>query len=144
MTGQTIARMTGLDTNVLVRFLVQDAAAQAKAAQDLMATFTEAEPGFICREVLVELVWVLERAYALSRTEIADAINGLLEARELVVEAADRAAIAIDRYRKGGPGYADHMIALAGQGAGCGMTVTFDRKAAGLPGMMLLEAVSDH
>jgi len=136
--------MTGLDTNVLVRFLVQDDAAQAKATQDLMATFTEAEPGFVSREVLVELVWVLERAYALSRTDIADAINGLLEARELVIEAADRAAIAIDRYRKGGPGYADQMIALAGQGAGCGKTVTFDRKAAGLPGMSLLGAVSDH
>ena len=136
--------MTGLDTNVLVRFLVQDDAAQAQAAQDLMATFTETEPGFICREVLVELVWVLERAYALSRTDIADAINGLLEARELVVEAADRAAIAIDRYRKGGPGYADQMIALAGQGAGCDKTFTFDRKAAGLPGMSLLGTVSDH
>lgn len=136
--------MTRLDTNVLVRFLVQDDAAQAKAAQDLMATFTEAEPGFVCREVLVELVWVLERAYALSRTDIADAVNGLLEARELVVEAGDRAAVAIDRYRKGGPGYADQMIALAGQGAGCGKTVTFDRKAAGLPGMSLLGTVSDH
>lgn len=136
--------MTGLDTNVLVRFLVQDDAAQAKSAQDLMATFTEAEPGFICREVLVELVWVLERAYALSRTDIADAINGLLEARELVVEAGDRAAVAIDRYRKGGPGFADQMIAQAGQGAGCKATVTFDRKAAGLPGMSLLGAVSDH
>lgn len=139
-----MVRMTGLDTNVLVRFLVQDDAAQAKATQDLMATFTEAEPGFISREVMIELVWVLERAYALSRTDIADAINGLLEARELVIEAADRAAIAIDRYRKGGPGYADQMIALAGLGAGCGKTVTFDRKAAGLPGMLLLDAVSDH
>lgn len=136
--------MTGLDTNVLVRFLVQDDAAQAKSAQDLMATFTEEEPGFICREVLVELVWVLERAYALSRTDIADAINGLLEARELVVEAGDRAAVAIDRYRKGGPGFADQMIALAVQAAGCKATVTFDRKAAGLPGMALLGAVSDH
>lgn len=139
-----MVRMTGLDTNVLVRFLVQDDAAQAKAAQELMATFTEAEPGFICREVLVELVWVLERAYALSRADIAQTIDGLLEARELVIETGDRAAIAVDRYRKGGAGFADQMIALAGQGAGCGKTVTFDRKAAGLPGMSQLGAVSDH
>jgi predicted nucleic-acid-binding protein len=118
--------MTGLDTNVLVRFLVQDDVAQAKAAQDLMATFTEAEPGFICREVLIELVWVLERAYALPRPDI------------------DCAAVAVDRYRKGGPGFADQMIALAGQEADCQATVTFDRKAAGLPGMSLLGAVSDH
>jgi len=135
---------TGLDTNVLVRFLVQDDAEQAKAAQDLVATFTETEQGFVCREVLVELVWVLERAYALPRGDIALALDGLLEARELVIEAADRAAIAVDRYRKGGPGFADQMIALAGQGAGCKTVVTFDRKAAGLPGMTLLGAVSDH
>ncbi|MFN4128463.1 MAG: PIN domain-containing protein [Paracoccaceae bacterium] len=141
---QLTQQQTGLDTNVLVRFLVQDDAEQAKVAQDLVATFTETAPGFVCREVLIELVWVLERAYALPRGDIALALDGLLEARELVIEAADRAAIAVDRYRKGGPGFADQMIALAGQGAGCQATVTFDRKAAGLSGMRLLGAVSDH
>ena len=136
--------MIGLDTNVLVRFLVQDDAEQARAAQDLIATFSEAEPGFVCREVQVELVWVLERAYNLPREEIARTLDGLLEARELVIETADRVAIAADRYRKGGPGFADQMIALAGQGAGCRMTATFDRKAASLPGMQLLGVGSDH
>lgn len=144
MTAQATARLTGLDTNILVRFLVQDDVGQAKAAQDLIATFTQAEPGFVCREVLVELVWVLERAYDLPRDDIAQALDGLLESRELVVEAVDHAAIATDRYRKGGPGFADQMIALAGQGAGCRETVTFDRKAAGLPGMRLLGTASDH
>lgn len=136
--------MIGLDTNVLVRFLVQDDAEQARAAQDLIATFSEAEPGFVCREVQVELVWVLERAYNLPREEIARTLDGLLEARELVIETADRVAIAADRYRKGGPGFADQMIALAGQGAGCRMTATFDCKATALPGMQLLGAGSDH
>lgn len=144
MTPQRSVRITGLDTNVLVRFLVQDDVAQAQAALDLMATFTEAAPGFICREVLVELVWVLERAYALPRPDIARALDGLMEARELVIETADRAAIAVDRYRKGGPGFADQMIGLAGQGAGCRATVTFDRKTASLLGMSLVGAVSDH
>lgn len=110
--------MIGLDTNVLVRFLVQDVAEQAKAAHDLFATFTEAAPGFVCREVMVELVCMLERACALSRVDIALALDGPLDARELVIEAADRAAIAVDRYCKGGPGFADQMIALAGQGLG--------------------------
>jgi predicted nucleic-acid-binding protein len=144
VTAPATERMTGLDTNVLVRFLVQDDASQAKAAHDIMASFTETEPGFVCREVQVELVWVLERAYGLLRPDISAALDGLLEARELVVEAADRVAVAVDRYRKGGPGFADQMIALAGQGAGCRSTVTFDRKAADLPGMALLGAVSDH
>jgi predicted nucleic-acid-binding protein len=134
----------GLDTNVLVRFLVQDDAEQAAAATQLMAGLSESEPGFVCREVLAELVWVLERAYGLARSDIASALDGLLEARELTIEASDRVAIATDRYRKGGAGFADQMVALAGQGAGCRETVSFDRKAADLPGMRLLGTAADH
>lgn len=136
--------MIGLDTNVLVRFLVQDDPEQTAAATALLSSLTEAEAGFVCREVLVELVWVLERAYGLTRGDIGTALDGLLEARELVIEAADRVAVAVDRYRKGGPGFADQMVALAGQGAGCRETVSFDRKAAGLPGMRLLGSTTDH
>lgn len=136
--------MTGLDTNVIVRFLMKDDAEQAALATKAFAEFTDAAPGFVCREVLVELVWVLQKIYRLPRTDIADALEGLLGAREIVVEAADHVAVAVDRLRKGGAGFADQMIALAGQGACCQTTVTFDRKAAGLPGMTLLGAVSNH
>ena len=136
--------MIGLDTNVLVRFLVQDDPGQAAVARAVMAGLTEDAPGFVCREGIVELVWVLERAYGLGRADVARALDGLLEARELVIEAADRVAVAADRYRKGGAGFADQMIALAGQGAGCTETVSFDRKAAGLPGMRHLGSGTDH
>lgn len=136
--------MIGLDTNVLVRFLIQDDAGHGAAASALMATLTEAEPGFICREVLVEFIWVLERAYGLGRADIAQTLDGLLEARELEIEAADRVAIAADRYRKGGAGFADQMVALAGQGAGRRATMTFDRKSASLPGMQILETLAGN
>lgn len=136
--------MIGLDTNVLVRFLVQDDPEQAAAAAALITGLSAAEKGFVCREVMIELVWVLERAYGFGRSDIAGAIDGLLEARELEIEAADRVAVAVDRYRKGGAGFADQMIALAGQGAGCRETATFDRKAGVIPGMRLLAGVSDH
>jgi predicted nucleic-acid-binding protein len=136
--------MTGLDTNVIVRFLMKDDAGQAALATKVFAELTSAAPGFVCRAVLVELVWVLQKIYRLPRSDIADAIEGLLGAREIVVESADQVAVAVDRLRKGGAGFANQMIALAGQGAGCQATVTFDRKAAGLPGMSLLGAVSDH
>ena len=136
--------MIGLDTNTLVRFLVQDDAEQAAAAIALMDGLTEAEPAFISREVMAELVWVLERAYRFSRVDISAALDGLLEARELVVEAADRVVLASDRYRKGGASFADQMVALAGQGAGCHTTVTLDRNAGSIPGMSLLATGSDH
>ena len=130
--------MTGLDTNVLVRYLVQDDPAQARLATAALAELTEAAPGWIAREVMIETVWVLERAYRLPRADIADAIDGLLAARELVIEEADRVGLAAQRWRDGGAGFADQMIALAGQGAGCRETLTFDVKAAGIPGMTLL------
>ena len=136
--------MIGLDTNVLVRFLTQDDSVQGPQARALIASLTEAAPGFIAREVMVETVWVLERAYGLPRDRISGALAGLLEARELVVEVAERVAVALDRYGKGGAGFADQMIALAGVAVGCSMTVTFDRKAAAGPGMQLVGDVRDH
>ncbi len=135
--------MIGLDTNVLVRFLMQDDPEQGAAATALMSALTETAPGFVCREVLVELVWVLERGHRLPRATVARALDGLLESRDLVVEAADRVALATDRYRKGGAGFADQMIALAGLAAGCVEIATFDRKAAHLPGMSVVGAASD-
>ena len=94
-----------------------------------MARLTPEAPGFVAREVMVDLVWVLERAYGLPRDEVARAIDRLLEAREVVVEAADRVALAADRYRRGRPGFADQMILLAGCDAGCAVTLTCDATA---------------
>ena len=63
--------MIALDTNVLVRYLVNDDAEQANAARVLLESLTAEEPGFVCREVMVELVWVLQRAYGFARGRIA-------------------------------------------------------------------------
>lgn len=130
--------MIALDTNVVVRFLTQDDPAQSAWANALFARLSEAEPGFLCREVVVELVWVLERAYGLPRHDIAAALDGLLAARELVVEAPDRTGLAVERYRHGGAGFSDHMIALAARDAGCSATLSFDRKAVSHAGMTMV------
>ncbi|MDE2906398.1 MAG: PIN domain-containing protein, partial [Acidobacteriota bacterium] len=53
--------MIALDTNVLVRYLVDDDPEQAETARALLASVTPTRPGFVCREVMVELVWVLRR-----------------------------------------------------------------------------------
>jgi len=129
-----------LDTNVLVRYLVQDDATQAQIASDVVDGLSEADQGFVGREVLIELVWVLERAYGFSRMEIANALDGLLAAIELVIENADDLGLAIELYRNDGYGFADMMIAAAARRAGARELVTFDRKAARLRGVRLLTA----
>lgn len=131
--------MIGLDTNVLVRFLVDDDPQQGAAARALLARCSEDAPGFIGREVLVELVWVLSRAYLLPRERVADAVDALLAAEELAVEAPDDAATAADLYRRGGADFSDMMIAAAARRAGCETLYSFDRRAARQDGITLLE-----
>ncbi|MGV6874805.1 PIN domain-containing protein [Pseudochelatococcus sp. B33] len=130
--------MIALDTNVLVRFLMQDDLTQAAAANEAIAGLTVDEPGFLCREVMVELVWVLERAYKCTRAEIGAALEGLLAAPEIEVEGADAAGAALFQYRDEGLGFADLMIAAAARRAGAIRLVTFDRKAARMKGVHLL------
>lgn len=125
---------------MLVRFLVQDDVEQAKIAGILIDQLTDMAPGFIGREVLVELVWVLERAYGYKRADIAAAFDGLLSATELLIEDADDIGPALELYRNDGFGFADVMIAAAARRAGAVELVTFDRKAARLPGVRLLSA----
>lgn len=132
--------MIALDTNVLVRFLVDDDVDQTKIAGTLIDRLTDAAPGFIGREVLVELVWVLERAYGYERADIAAAFDGLLSATELLIEDADDIGLALELYRNDGFGFADLMIVAAARRAGAVELVTFDRKAARLPGVRLLSA----
>lgn len=127
--------MIALDTNVVIRFLTQDDPDQSARATALFADLTEAAPGYLCREVMVEMVWVLERAYSLPRGDIARAVDGLLSAAEIVVEDTDRVGLAVERYRQGGAGFSDQMIALAARDAGCGTTFSFDRKAVASAGM---------
>ena len=130
--------MIALDTNVLVRFLVQDEPEQARIAGEMIERLTGTDPGFVGREVLVELVWVLERAYGYSRSEIAGAVDGLLSATELVIEAADDVGPALELYRNDGFGFADLMIVAAARRVGAAELVTFDRKSARLPLVRLL------
>lgn len=99
--------MIGLDTTVILRFLVQDDADQAAAATAVFSGLSEVEPGFVSREVQVELVWVLERACKYDRADIARAFEGMLGARELVLEAQDRKAAKVPEIRvlAAGPGH---------------------------------------
>ena len=131
--------MIALDTNVLVRFLVRDDEAQASAANMLLTSLTAEEPGFVCREVVVELVWVLERAYGFPRDQIADVLEQLVSTEVLVIEAADDVAQAAFRYRAGGAGFSDLMILAAAERAQALPMYTFDQKAARQEGVMLLQ-----
>ena len=131
--------MIALDTNVLVRYLVADDAKQAEAARVLLAGLTADRCGFVCREVAVELVWVLERAYRFPRDRISTVLEALAASEELKLEAAEDVARAADGYRRGTAGFSDLMIAAAARRSGAHPLYTFDRRAAELEGAELVE-----
>lgn len=121
--------MIGLDTNVVVRYLVQDEPEQAAAASKVMDALTESNPGLLSVVTVVELHWVLRRAYKLSAERSAELLQGLVDSRELRIdqESVVRAALTAI---SGGFDFADALIAGLGQAAGCEYTVTFDQRAA--------------
>ena len=132
--------MIALDTNVLVRHVVADDPKQALAAQAFLAELTIERPAFVCREVIVELVWVLHRAYRFSRERIATVLEDLLAIKGLEVEMSDDVARAASRFRGGGADFADLMIAAAAKRSGAEPVYTFDEQFAKVAGAALLEA----
>ena len=129
--------MIGLDTNVIVRYLVQDEPDQSATASTVIDALTQNEPGFLSLVTVVELYWVLRRAYQISAPSCAELVEGLLDARELRIdqESIVRAALTAS---SDGLDFADALIAELGRVAGCDHTVTFDRRAAQPNQMRLL------
>lgn len=123
--------MKGIDTNVLVRYIVQDDPAQSKLATHFMERECTAEsPAFINGMVICELVWVLESAYEYSRHEIANVIEQILRTREFQIHEPEMLWQSLWGYQHKGADFADHYIASINRHAGCEYTVTFDKKAA--------------
>jgi len=120
----------GLDTNILVRYLVEDDPEQASKAAHLIETHcTEDTPGFINRVVLCELVWVLESAYSYPRATVAATLESLLRTAELDIDAADAAWPALTAYRGGSVDFSDALIGRLNRNAGCNGTASFDKAA---------------
>jgi predicted nucleic-acid-binding protein len=127
--------MIGLDTNVLVRFLVRDDEAQFEKARRLIRR--EASAGkcvFISLPVLLETEWVLRSRYSLKKVEIVDAISGLLDATEVEFEDEPGVEQALFIWRDSTADFADCLIGAHNRRLGCKATATFDARAVKLPG----------
>lgn len=130
--------MIGLDTNVLVRYIMQDEAKQAAKANKLIEGLTSQEPGFITLVSVVELVWVLSSSYDLARDQIVQALDVILRAKQLVVDQAEHVVRALREYGTGNADFADCLIERTAVAAGCSKTMTFDVDAAKMAGMTLI------
>ena len=120
--------MIGLDTNVLVRYLTQDDAAQfARAGAFIDAASERGEQFLINAPVLCELVWVLATVYDYSREEIAQALEQIFTTAQFEIERLDEARQALGDFRSSKADFSAALIGRINRSLGAKHTVTFDR-----------------
>ena len=123
--------MIGLDTNVLVRYIVQDDPKQAElAAKYIESRCTVDCPGRLNVIVLCELVWVLDRGYGYDRQTVANVLRRILTSPELFVEEDEAVWQALKMYEQSPAGFSDCLLGVLNHRNGASPTVTFDKKAA--------------
>jgi predicted nucleic-acid-binding protein len=127
--------MIGLDTNVLVRYIMQDDQKQANKATKLIESLTSEHPGFISVVSIVELYWVLTSCYGLSNHQIKQALDMLLRSKQIIVDRAEQVLSALLVFADGKADFADCLIERTAASAGCEQTLTFDVNAAKHAGM---------
>ncbi|MGA0531795.1 PIN domain-containing protein [Hansschlegelia sp. KR7-227] len=120
--------MIGLDTNVLVRLFAADDRVQTDAARRLIDEADES--AFVNIVTVVELLWVLRRAYRVDDDRLTVVVRKLTEHPRIVCGEKDLMREAAHRSKENGEDMPDAIIALLNKRAGCRTTFTFDREAA--------------
>jgi len=117
--------MIGIDTNIVLRYLLKDDQALSPRALEIIA----GNDCFVSRTALTEVVYTLESYYRSSRADIGRALDALLSVQRVTVE--DRAVTerAVSWY-KAGMDFGDAMIAASSHGSV--RVATFDRDFARL------------
>jgi predicted nucleic-acid-binding protein len=111
---------------------------QAAMATRVIEDLTQQAPGYVSVVVVVELVWVLTACYDLTRAQVVQALEALLQSRQLMIEGAEHAARACRWYAASKADFADVLIERMASAAGCSRTMTFDVGAGQHSGMTLI------
>ncbi len=132
--------MKGIDTNVLVRYIVQDDLEQSKQATQFIEDmiFSEENSIFISGIVLCELVWVLEGIYAYPKKDIVNVLEKILKTRQFYIEQSEVLWGCLRDYKRLNIDFSDGYIAHLNAFNECEYTVTFDKKATRLRYFKLL------
>jgi predicted nucleic-acid-binding protein len=129
----------GLDTNVVLRYLLQDDARQSRQANQIIdGRLNEREPGFLSLVCVLEIVWVMRSVLRLGPSDIAAHLEQLLVADSLVVQNEQQVFEAAFALKRGLGEFEDALVGALNAWAGCGKTLTFDRKAGRLAGFELV------
>jgi len=129
----------GLDTNVVLRYLLQDDPKQTRRANEIIdGRLSEREPGFLSLACVLEIVWALRSLLRQDAVEIAMHLEHLLAADSLVIQNEQQVFEAAFALKRGTGEFEDALIGALNAWAGCERTLTFDRRAGRLPGFEVI------
>ena len=131
--------MIGLDTNVVLRYLLQDDPKQTPLANRIFEhVLNERRPGFINLVTVLEIVWVLRSLRKQTPTEIATHLEHLLAADSLEVQNEQQVFEAAFAVKRGIGEFEDALIGALNAWAGCPHTLTFNKRALRMPYFQLI------
>jgi predicted nucleic-acid-binding protein len=131
--------MIGLDTNVILRYLIQDDPRQAPLANRIFdQVLSEQNRGFISLVTVLEIVWVLRSLLKRTPSEIAAHLEDLLAADSLEVQNEQQVFEAVFALKRGTGEFEDALIGALNAWAGCPQTWTFDKRALKMPYFQLI------
>jgi predicted nucleic-acid-binding protein len=127
--------MIGIDTNVIVRYIVQDDPEQSKAATELIEQSCSSDnPGYINHIVLCEIVWVLRRIYKLDKASICQVIEQIMRTDKLIIEDIQLVWRALQTFKDTKADFADCLLGQKNLQSGCQYTATLDDAASATKG----------
>lgn len=131
--------MIGIDTNVLVRYLVQDDPRQSRLATEFIERRLSADaPGHVSLVALAETVWVLSKRFGATPQQTSMAVATLASDARFVVQDESAVWLALEACEHGALDFPDALVRYVDRHHGCERTVTFDRRAARHAGFELL------
>lgn len=131
--------MPALDTDVLIRYVVQDDEVQLADGRRLIhKCVSDGRTLFVPVTVTLEVEWVLRASFQYSKDEVVEALASLFSVAELSFESERPLEVALQLYRNSPADFADCLhIALVAQ-AGEAPLWTFDRRAARVGGARMM------
>jgi len=135
--------MIALDTNALVRMLIEDDKKQARAIEDLVL-FAERNSHqlIILSEVLIETVWVLESTYNCTRNEVSKFLETLITTPTFNLPDLPVILKVIQQYKKAGD-FADLLIVDQARRNRAKYLFSFDKKLQKIFPDFVIDSISD-
>jgi len=121
---------TGLDTNILLRAILDDDPKHSPVAQAFLRSLNRQKTGYICIAILMEFFWVLRTRYKLPKKEILSIIGELGQSSGIEIEQLEIVLRVLVKCEDRNADFSDVLIGELNIANGCETTMTFDERAA--------------